>query len=487
VVQSLLDGLKSRDKVVNLMDRLLELPTELNELFSVTLGGINPRYRAQAFRLLYITQQLLPHVRGEGVNTLVLSYAEEFGYITKSLLECRNICSSELEDRQQEIEVVIRSRCLGLLEVSFQKTASRSELAAADFQRLTTNLGVDYIHRSVAEYLDDIDINARVAETSASGFDVNVAILNALAITCQYGIYSRFLVMFSRFNLRAEYSTKEAQLAAIGELDYHPSRIHQSYEESDSDLLHTPSGLKPAPGGHHWANYVLEDYNRPCPWHDTTLAFAIRCGWELYVVWKLTEHGRGLPAKQGRPLLDYAVLPDPVYSLFVYGMNANIVSCLLRHGADPNARIDGRSAWSNALYALAVFRRGDIDQRALQIVEVMKLLLAYGASKKASCVLKSGKTSAADVVRLTIFNPDDKFPDEVRTGLQEVLAIIEDKKSNGDRVQKMSTTTKSDEAEDQIALVSFDGSSRSKSHNTLLPQKASLCQRLKAKLLKRTC
>jgi hypothetical protein len=331
VVQSLLDGLKSRDKVVNLMDRLLELPTELNELFSVTLGGINPRYRAQAFRLLYITQQLLPHVRGEGVNTLVLSYAEEFGYITKSLLECRNTCSSELEDRQQEIEVVIRSRCLGLLEVSFQKTASRSELAAADFQRLTTNLGVDYIHRSVAEYLDDIDINARVAETSASGFDVNVAILNALAITCQYGIYSRFLVMFSRFNLRAEHSTKEAQLAAIDELDYHLSRIHQSYEESHSDLVHTPSGLKPAPGGHHWANYVLEDYNRPCPWHDTTLAFAIRCGWELYVVWKLTEHGRGLPAKQGRPLLDYAVLPDPVHSLFVYGMNANIVSCLLRH------------------------------------------------------------------------------------------------------------------------------------------------------------
>jgi hypothetical protein len=485
VVQSLLDGLKSRDKVVNLMDRLLELPTELDELFSVTLGGINPRYRAQAFRLLYITQQLLPHVRGEGVNTLVLSYAEEFGYITKSLLECRNTCSSELEDRQQEIEVVIRSRCLGLLEVSFQKTASRSELAAADFQRLTTNLGVDYIHRSVAEYLDDIDINARVAETCALGFDVNVAILNALAITCQYGIYSRFLVMFSRFNLRAEYSTKEAQLAAIGELDYHPSRIHQSYEESDSDLVHTPSGLKPAPGGHHWANYVLEDYNRPCPWHDTTLAFAIRCGWELYVVWKLTEHGRGLPAKQGRPLLDYAVLPDPVHSLFVYGMNANIVSCLLRHGADPNARIDGRSAWSNALYALAVFRRGDIDQRALQIVEVMKLLLAYGASKKASCVLGSGKTSAADAVRLTIDTLDDRFLQEVRTGLQEVLAIIEDKKSNRSRRQKTSKIARYDRAEDQITAVSVAGSSVSEPHNAFLSRKASLSQRIRAKLWKR--
>ena len=62
VVQSLLDGLQSRDKLADLVVRVCELPTQLDELFSVMMGRISPRHRARAFRLLYITQQLLPLV-----------------------------------------------------------------------------------------------------------------------------------------------------------------------------------------------------------------------------------------------------------------------------------------------------------------------------------------------------------------------------------------------------------------------------------------
>ena len=85
VVQSLLDGLESRDKIANLVIRIRELPTGLNELFSLMLGRISLKHRAQAFRLLYITQQLLPHVQNAGgVHAIVLSYAEEYGYKTKT-------------------------------------------------------------------------------------------------------------------------------------------------------------------------------------------------------------------------------------------------------------------------------------------------------------------------------------------------------------------------------------------------------------------
>jgi uncharacterized protein YbcC (UPF0753/DUF2309 family) len=121
----------------------------------------------------------------------------------------------------------------------------------------------------------------------------------------------------------------------------------------------------------------------------------------------------------------------------------------------------------------------------MQVVEVMKLLLAYGASKKASCVLGSGKTSAADAVRLTIDTLDDRFLQEVRTGLQEVLAIIEDKKSNRSRRQKTSKIARYDRAEDQITAVSVAGSSVSEPHNAFLSRKASLSQRIRAKLWKR--
>jgi hypothetical protein len=153
VVQSLLDGLKSRDKVVDLMNRVLELPTELNELFSVMLGRINSRYRAQAFRLLYVAHRLLPHVQGYyagGVHALVLSYAEEPGRMTRSLLRYRSTSLAELEDRQQEIDIVVRSRCLGLLEVSSEVlSTSNSQVLAVRFQGLATNYWINYIHRSV--------------------------------------------------------------------------------------------------------------------------------------------------------------------------------------------------------------------------------------------------------------------------------------------------------------------------------------------------
>lgn len=367
------------------------------------------------------------------MHALVLSYAEEYGYTTQALPERGKIPSAELEERQQDIEVVVRSHCLGLLEVVLPRTHANTVYShhAAKFTELATNYKVDYIHKTVAEYLDDIDIQARVVETSGPSFNVNVAILNALVITCRHGVYDNFLELFSHFNRQAEQSTRKAQLTAVSEIDIY---LSESLDRDETSLAPYPRE------GRHLANYVIEDYHRFCPWYDTTLAFAIRCGWELYVVEKVKEHGNGLPAKRGRPLLDCAVRPEPTYSEYVYGINPKIVKCLLEHGADPNVKFNGYSAWSNALYW--IFKHGSNDKLqddvvvyALQVVEVMKLLLAYGADKKSSCTWKSRRTSAAEVVRLAVSGLDDRFPQEVRDGLQEVLVIIEDDKSNRGRVK----------------------------------------------------
>jgi hypothetical protein len=265
------------------------------------------------------------------------------------------------------------------------------------------NFSVHYIHRSVAEYLDDIDIQSRVAETSGPKLDVNVAILNTLAITWRYGVYLRFLEIFSRFNRQAEQSTKKAQSMAVNELDFHMS--DPRYNLVGNDMANPPSRIdRGAPlEGEHWGNHVIEKHTRRCLWHDTILAVAIRYDWELYVVEKLNERGSGLPAKLGRPLLDYAVRPQPPCSTDVHGMNPRIVACLLEHGADPNAEFNGYSAWSNALYYVfqiithVVQYRVDLAMDTLQVVEAMKLLLAHGAAKRASCMAVHAKTTHARV------------------------------------------------------------------------------------------
>lgn len=483
VVRSLLEGLNTGDKTVDLIVRVRELPTELNELFSVMLGRVNPRHRAQAFRLLHITQQLLPHVQDTGVLAIVLSYAEEYGYTTKALPERGRIPLAELKDRQQDIEVVVRSRCMGMLEVSSTNAPAgfvSEHDTAADSKELATNFKVDYIHRTVVEYLDDMDIQVRVAETSMPTFDVNVAILNALVITCWHGVYPHVLEMFSHFNRQAEQSTNKAQSTAVNELDIYMADCYTRNRLT----VHPPLESR------HWTNYV-DDFSRPFPWHDTILTFAIRCDWELYIVKKLKEHGNGLPAKQGRPLLDYAICPEPQHSKYAYGMNPKISECLLEHGADPNLEFNGYSAWSDALYWIstnglnAKLRRQGFAAHALQVLEVMKLLLAYGAARRAYCTLGLVETSAAEVVRRLISNLDEAFPQEVLDGLQEVLVIIEDDESDDGEVKQASAISNDGDGGNQIMAASFAGPSRPEPQNTILPENASRSQRIKARFLKR--
>lgn len=175
----------------------------------------------------------------------------------------------------------------------------------------------------------------------------------------------------------------------------------------------------------------------------------------------------------------------------MYSMKSKIVKCLLEHGADPNAEFNGYSAWSNALYHVdkdafrTLTRRDDSATHGLQAVEVMKLLLAYGAAKKASYTLTSGETSAAEVVRSAISNLDDKFPEEVRDGLREVLVIIEDDESDRDRASQAVAATKGDNGEDHIAAASFADSPEAEPQSTSFSHKPSLSQRIKALLLKR--
>jgi hypothetical protein len=122
-------------------------------------------------------------------------------------------------------------------------------------------------------------------------------------------------------------------------------------------------------------------------------------------------------------------------------MNSKIVKCLLEHGANPNATFNGYSAWSNALYWVYISRldaqlQEDTASHALQVVEIMKLLLAYGADKKAFCTSESRRISAAEVVRSACSDLYGGFPQEVRDGLREVLVIIEGDKRDRGRVKQ---------------------------------------------------
>ncbi|KAI5356908.1 putative P-loop containing nucleoside triphosphate hydrolase [Septoria linicola] len=224
----------------------------------------------------------------------------------------------------------------------------------------------------------------QVSESAEDGYDVNVAILGALAITS--GTPLCRVEKFSQFVRRAERSTGRAQSAAVELFDHN---LFKDAKTTDRFKVYRNGEAE----GSHWSNHLVKRHIRPCAWHDTTLSFAIRCGWDPYVLDALRKHGKGLPAKQGRPLLDYAVEPDPPYTPFAQGISHVIVRALLEHGADPNGLFAGETHWSKLLYLVKdlpsltqASRRIHEDGTSMfSTQQAVADLLEFGADLEATC------------------------------------------------------------------------------------------------------
>jgi len=112
VVTSLLEGLRDGDSIQDLQERLLELPSDLERLFSKILDQLNPAY----FRQASIYLQLVGAAR-EPLSLLDLSLAEEEFQRTTSF-KIRRMSSQEVSFRTEAMRRRLSSRCKGLLEVT---------------------------------------------------------------------------------------------------------------------------------------------------------------------------------------------------------------------------------------------------------------------------------------------------------------------------------------------------------------------------------
>ena len=112
-VKSLLDGMTNSDDICDLRRRLHELPPELHDLYAHMLEQIHPKfYLEQASRLLQIQYQ-----SEEEFSAGFLSFADD----RDEDLVFRIDQHSQLDilEREEAINVRLKSRCLGLLEIVY--------------------------------------------------------------------------------------------------------------------------------------------------------------------------------------------------------------------------------------------------------------------------------------------------------------------------------------------------------------------------------
>jgi NACHT domain len=108
------------------------------------------------------------------------------------------------------------------------------------------------------------------------------------------------------------------------------------------------------------------------------LSFMVSCGLHQYLTQKLRD-GFCTIRKPKRPLLDYAINPQPQY--IGHPGISKTVEQLLQEGANPNEQYDGQTMWGRFLqtYRLYDAQNATVGYK-LEISKVHELLIAYGAN-----------------------------------------------------------------------------------------------------------
>lgn len=275
---------------------------------------------------------------------------------------------------------------------------------------------VDFLHRSVLGYLDTSSHWKDILCDHSTEFEVDSAILEGLLANLKIACYPdanevcpsdwhfllRKMIDAMHFNRLAEVSTRRAQSDVLESIDATMAAAWGNPIAREYTGLHCSN----------FAATILPD--KEGTYETTFLAFAIICGAELYVKEQLRVHDSRLPAKKGRPLLDYAVHPEPDWSSFVFGSTQNIVKMLLANGSNPNEQYDGYIIWSYVLQAVSKHEfsnsegrvYGPLEVSSLEYqfkrLEIVEILLQHGADPHAASIKG---VSAPDALREAVRKP----------------------------------------------------------------------------------
>lgn len=167
VVRSFQEGLINGDSISNFKRRLDELPTDLNEYFErILLSDVAEFYRGQSAELFSVA------LEGEE-NLPLMAYwhmgAENPDYALK--LEVKQLSMRQISMRLKTMKQRLNACCKGLLEV--RQLEPRNERDSFDWK-------VNFLHRSVRDYLALDDTQVLLKKWCSKGFDIQLTICRAL-------------------------------------------------------------------------------------------------------------------------------------------------------------------------------------------------------------------------------------------------------------------------------------------------------------------
>ncbi|KAK7896996.1 hypothetical protein LTR67_004884 [Exophiala xenobiotica] len=378
VVSSLRSGLRNGDDVNDLRRRLKLLPKKLEHLFKHMLGKMDPMYQTQAAELFQIARFGMYATEDEQFPTLAMAVAEHgptFSGTEHSKVETALAACRLLQKR-------LNSRCCGLLETSYHCERLPQYIPAEDGTLLCSN--IRYLHRTVAEYLYREDVWKEVTTlTAQTTFDVYQTLSHAFCHMLEHND-----VLLLGFSLRSPFDLLRAIIRCERRFET-MKRAHQT------SILEAADQIMRRSCGDFWQNiFVGPPPKTPC---DLILV-SVCIGLDCYLDARLSIESL---QKDHHELLSRALWPKlrPEWQP-EWDSQVRIVRTLMKHGAKPNEKVDGRSFWSCLLESLQAWPIAHLEG----IGEVIGLCILADADPNEKVNAAGSSYTSLQLVRLMFTN-----------------------------------------------------------------------------------
>lgn len=148
ITSSLTQGLIEGDTVQQLWDRLRIIPSDLKRYYRQIILAIPEEHRSMAATYFGVVVAMKHQV-----SLFALSFLDNYRNDSIQIEPCRPMEIEELQEKKQSMTLRIESRCRGLLQIIRRKDSGGQPVGGPFF-----SLGVDYLHRTVRDFLLSDDI-----------------------------------------------------------------------------------------------------------------------------------------------------------------------------------------------------------------------------------------------------------------------------------------------------------------------------------------
>ncbi|MCJ1250573.1 hypothetical protein MMC30_007801 [Trapelia coarctata] len=352
VVRSLRRGFGNADTITDLRKRLMDLPSDLEEFFRRMLDSVEPIYHQQMAQMLQVVT-----VAAEPLSLFTLAFLDEqysaFA-IEAPIPFWENVNMVILA---QKMKLRVNARCTDLLEV----------VEISDAEDDWSKYQVNFLHRTVKDFLGLPEIENRLASWISNPFDANSYLCMA------------FLLQMKSLPSSPYGDECKTIFALINTILYYAGEVESRNGNTEADVLDELDRVLFTlwRSRHHLESYQrllfrLRFQGRSYQ-QGWILILAVQWGLHLFVAQMLDNDPHLLNRVFERPLLHYVMcMPARKKHHTHRNIDMEMIMTLLDRGVSPNEEYLGRSAWHQFLCDL-ISRPEPVEARVIEI------LLLHGA------------------------------------------------------------------------------------------------------------